>query len=167
MSVCLKFGQSVTFFKQCFQAVILPTRKQTTTWTDRLRQTETQIYRTGTKREQGVERQKVKYWKMAVDSYIIRNQLEINQSINQQRQSINRNIQGNTFGFLLLVYSIIKFLIVQKSIKYLRWSSIILWVHVCAFNEAEQSLWGQRSITTESPKDNSQNNTASKRLNLQ
>lgn len=35
----------------------------------------------------------VPYWKMAVESYIIRNQLEINQSINQQRQSINRNIK--------------------------------------------------------------------------
>lgn len=64
---------------------------------------------------------KAKRYVLKDGSRIIHNKKSTgNQSVNQSTKTINKQEhQGNTFGFLLLVYSIIKFLIIQKSIKYL------------------------------------------------
>lgn len=75
-------------------------------------------------RKQGVERQEdclQTSYVLKDGSRIIHNKKSTgNQSVNQSTKTINKQEhQGNTFGFLLLVYSIIKFLIIQKSIKYL------------------------------------------------
>lgn len=125
------------FFLLFFQAVILPTRQQTTTahWSTDI-QTDTNIQnryketerekRRGRKAEdqKQIERhacRQVNSWKMAVELYKRGTQLEIIQST--KIWSVNCNIHRNIFGFLLLVYSFIE-IIIKKKKKAIKWPKL-------------------------------------------